>query len=62
MLKKFGTEYIELTEASSDPAHREIRFRHPQLPPFLDTVEIRELQVNGAKVDLLLQRYPNNVG
>ncbi|HVL75503.1 MAG TPA: amylo-alpha-1,6-glucosidase, partial [Noviherbaspirillum sp.] len=47
---------------SFDPQRREIRFRHPQLPPFLDTVEIRELQVNGATVDLRLQRYPNNVG
>ncbi|HEY0845083.1 MAG TPA: amylo-alpha-1,6-glucosidase [Noviherbaspirillum sp.] len=47
---------------SFDPHKPEIRFRNPQLPPFLETVEIRDLEVNGASVDLLLQRYPNNVG
>ncbi|HJU71681.1 MAG TPA: amylo-alpha-1,6-glucosidase [Paucimonas sp.] len=47
---------------SFHPERREIRFRHPRLPPFLETVEIRDLSVNGATVDLLLQRYPNNVG
>ncbi len=47
---------------SFDPQIREIRFRHPQLPPFLEFVEIRDLEINGASVDLLLQRYPNNVG
>jgi glycogen debranching enzyme len=41
---------------------QEIQFRHPQLPAFLDTVEIRDLSVNGATVDLTLQRYPSNVG
>ncbi|HEX7634865.1 MAG TPA: amylo-alpha-1,6-glucosidase [Noviherbaspirillum sp.] len=45
-----------------NPSKSEIRFRHPQLPPFLQTVEIRNLSINGATVDLLLQRYPNNVG
>lgn len=47
---------------SFDPHKPEIRFRNPQLPPFLNTVEIRDLTINGATVDLLLQRYPNNVG
>lgn len=47
---------------SFDPVRCEIRFRHPQLPPFLEHLEIRDLALNGAKVDLLLQRYPNNVG
>lgn len=47
---------------SFDPKKPEIRFRHPQLPPFLETVEITDLSINGARVDLLLQRYPNNVG
>lgn len=45
-----------------DPHKPEIRFRHPQLPPFLKTVEIRDLTIAGTSVDLLLQRYPNNVG
>jgi glycogen debranching enzyme len=47
---------------SFDPHKSEIRFRHPQLPPFLDTVEIRDLAINGSSVDLKLERYPNNVG
>jgi glycogen debranching enzyme len=45
-----------------DPQNSEIRLRHPQLPPFLDRVELRQLAVNGATIDLMLQRYPNNVG
>ena len=47
---------------SFDPHKPEIRFRHPQLPPFLEHVEIRDLAIAGSTVDLLLQRYPNNVG
>ncbi|MBI1891840.1 MAG: amylo-alpha-1,6-glucosidase [Burkholderiales bacterium] len=47
---------------SFDSEKPEIRFRNPQLPPFLDTVEITNLAVGGARLDLLLQRYPNNVG
>jgi glycogen debranching enzyme len=47
---------------SFDPDSAEIRFRHPRLPDFLETVEINGLWLNGATVDLRLQRYPNNVG
>ncbi len=47
---------------SFEPENAEIRFRHPRLPPFLETVEINGLILNGATVDLRLQRYPNNVG
>jgi hypothetical protein len=47
---------------SFDPGKPEIRFRNPQLPPFLDSVEISNLTVGGTTIDLLLQRYPNNVG
>jgi glycogen debranching enzyme len=47
---------------SFDADKHVIRFRNPQLPPFLDTVEIRRLSVGSATVDLLLERYPNNVG
>ncbi|OGB21214.1 MAG: amylo-alpha-1,6-glucosidase [Burkholderiales bacterium RIFCSPLOWO2_02_FULL_57_36] len=47
---------------SFDPEKSEIRFRHPQLPPFLETVEIKDLAIGGGTVDLRLQRYPNNVG
>ncbi len=44
------------------PDKPEIRFLNPRLPAFLDTVEIRDLSIRGSTVDLLLQRYPNNVG
>jgi glycogen debranching enzyme len=47
---------------SFDPDKPEIRFRNPQLPPFLDNVKIHDLNIAGATVDLQLQRYPNNVG
>ncbi|MES2536304.1 MAG: amylo-alpha-1,6-glucosidase [Pseudomonadota bacterium] len=47
---------------SFDPKKPEIRFRHPRLPPFLDTVELHDLSIGGATLDLLLQRYANNVG
>ncbi|GAB3542009.1 amylo-alpha-1,6-glucosidase [Noviherbaspirillum agri] len=47
---------------SFDPLRSEVRFRHPQLPPFLDRIEIHDLSINGATLDLMLQRYPNNVG
>lgn len=47
---------------SFDPDNDQIRFRHPRLPPFLETVEINGLSVRGGTVDLRLQRYPNNVG
>jgi glycogen debranching enzyme len=47
---------------SFDPAKPEVRFRNPRLPSFLETVEIKDLRIGGATLDLLLQRYPNNVG
>jgi glycogen debranching enzyme len=47
---------------SFDPDKPEIRFRNPQLPPFLDNVKIHDLNIAGATIDLQLQRYPNNVG
>jgi glycogen debranching enzyme len=40
----------------------EIQFKHPQLPPFLNSVEIKNLAINGSTIDLVLQRYPSNVG
>jgi glycogen debranching enzyme len=45
-----------------DPTRPEVRFRHPQLPPFLDSVVIRDLALGNTRLDLALQRYPNNVG
>jgi glycogen debranching enzyme len=47
---------------SFDPHKREIQFRNPQLPPYLETVQISNLSLGDARVDLTLQRYPNNVG
>jgi len=47
---------------SFTPDKPEIRFRNPRLPPFIDTLEIHDLAISGGSVDLLLQRYPNNVG
>ena len=47
---------------SFDQEQREISFRHPRLPSFLDSVEINGLSLRGATVDLRLQRYPHNVG
>lgn len=47
---------------SFDPHEHEISFRNPQLPPFLQTVEIKGLAIGSATVDLILERYPNNVG
>jgi len=47
---------------SFEPDKPEIRFRNPRLPPFLDRVEIRDLSIRGCAVDLLLERYANNVG
>lgn len=41
--------------------HR-IRFDHPLLPPFLERVEIRELRVGEAAVDLALERHEREVG
>ncbi|KRB84850.1 amylo-alpha-1,6-glucosidase [Noviherbaspirillum sp. Root189] len=47
---------------SFDSAKSEIRFRHPKLPPFLESATIDRLAVGDAVVDLQLQRYTNNVG
>lgn len=47
---------------SFDPHNRQILFKHPQLPDFLQSVDIRGLPVGSSTVDLSLQRYPNNIG
>jgi len=38
-----------------------ITFRHPALPPFLERVELRNLRVGEACVDIALHRYPDDV-
>lgn len=47
-------------DIDSEPAR--ITFNRPSLPPFLPTVELRNLQVGKASVDLLLVRNPQSVG
>lgn len=43
-------------------ARRRICFDRPVLPPFLERVEIRNLSVGNAHVDLILDRHPQEVG
>ena len=45
-----------------DAPRRQIRLSHPALPPWLDRIEIHDLQVGGATVDLQIRRYPRDVG
>jgi glycogen debranching enzyme len=44
-----------------DPAGREIRLINPRLPPFLDDVVLRNLQLEHSSVDLLLRRHESEV-
>ncbi len=39
-----------------------LQFNHPALPPFLEQVQIRNLQVGAGRVDLLLDRHEHDVG
>jgi glycogen debranching enzyme len=45
-----------------DAARRRITFQAPRLPHFVQWLSIRGLSLAGHSVDLLLQRYENNVG
>lgn len=47
---------------SFDPNKPQIFFHYPQLPDFLDRVEVNNLQISNAVVDLRLQRHPQDVG
>ena len=44
-----------------DPATHEIRLRNPRLPPFLDEVTLRNLQLGGSSVDLRVRRHGDDV-
>ncbi|MCW7537101.1 amylo-alpha-1,6-glucosidase [Aquabacterium sp. A7-Y] len=44
----------------AEPA--EVVLKSPRLPAFVDWMKIRQLSIGGSSVDLLLQRYDNNVG
>ena len=47
-------------EIRGDP--RLVTFRYPILPPFLEELMIRKLEVAGARVDLLVRRHGEDVG
>jgi glycogen debranching enzyme len=53
--------FYTLIEASLgielDPWAREIRFRDPALPAFLDKIVLRELRVGDASVDVSIRRH-----
>jgi len=44
-----------------DPAANEIRLRNPRLPPFLDELVLRNLQLKQSSVDLKVRRHANEV-
>jgi glycogen debranching enzyme len=44
-----------------DATQRRISFIRPVLPPFLERVEIRNLTIVEASVDLLIERHPHDV-
>jgi glycogen debranching enzyme len=45
-----------------DANAQRVTLRHPVLPAFIDSLEIRRLLVGSARVDLRLVRYPEDVG
>jgi glycogen debranching enzyme len=45
-----------------DAPRRVLRFNQPRLPPEIEWIEIRELPVGEAVVDVLLQRHEEDVG
>jgi glycogen debranching enzyme len=47
---------------SIDAPGREVRFENPKLPEWLPDVRISSLPVGTARVDLLLERHPHDVG
>jgi glycogen debranching enzyme len=44
-----------------DPAQGEIRLRNPRLPPFVDDVLLRNLQLGEARADLRIRRVRDEV-
>jgi hypothetical protein len=42
-------------------ALRELRFGHPVLPDYLNYIEIRNLRIGDAAIDLLLCRHEQDV-
>jgi glycogen debranching enzyme len=44
-----------------DPVANEIRLRNPRLPAFLDEMVLRDLQLNGASIDIKVRRHRSSV-
>ena len=44
-----------------EATHRLVSFVRPMLPPFLERVEIRNISVGTARLDLVLDRHENEV-
>jgi glycogen debranching enzyme len=44
------------------PEEPRIRLLHPVLPPFVDVLTVRKLEVAGARVDLRFVRHGEEVG
>jgi glycogen debranching enzyme len=47
---------------SIDGARGEVSLRHPVLPPAIGELRITGLQVGSARIDLLLENHPHDVG
>ena len=45
-----------------DVDKRELSLHAPRLPSFVDWIRIERLELGAASVDLILNRYRNNVG
>jgi glycogen debranching enzyme len=45
-----------------DASSQQVAFRHPQLPPRVERVSVRNLTVGESSVDLTLYRYSGAVG
>jgi len=44
-----------------DPTKNEIRLDNPHLPPFLDFVVLRNLQLGGSGLNLIVRRHREDV-
>jgi len=44
-----------------DPARRVVRFDHPDLPAFIDSLTLRRLSIDNAWVSVLIKRTPGQV-
>jgi glycogen debranching enzyme len=47
---------------SFSPEKPQVCFTHPQLPQYLQWIEIHNLQIGSGSVDLILRRHPRDVG